>query len=103
MRQKYFMHDHTQSKRSVERRTNRGYFIPTLYLSLEVLIGFLLLYIVHGGAEIIKWNPIVVGIVLLYLIASSLRRYIRVLRRTRAMRKHSSIKYRPKVGHSHSL
>jgi hypothetical protein len=89
--------------RTTERRKNRGYFIPTLYLFLEVLIGYLLLYIVHAGKAVTDWNPIYVGVVVLYLIVSSLPRYIKILKRTRTMRRSQRMGHNHRIGHIHPL
>lgn len=69
-----------------ERRQNRGYLLPTLFLGLEVLISYLLLYIGHGGGDFMQWNPIAVFAVVFFFLASCVRRYIKVIKRTSLIR-----------------
>lgn len=67
----------------IERRKNRGMFIPTLYLLIEGFGCYLILYIINLGKSIEDWNLFFVAIMMLFFLTSSIPRYIKVLQRSK--------------------
>lgn len=66
-----------------EARSSCPYTMPTIFLSLEAIAFLLCLYIVNLGEDIGSWNKLIVSTVFIYFMYTSVRRYLRVIDRSK--------------------